>query len=74
MEGVFLQHVDILDVGVVGIYEPAKEFQVIRAYVVKRQMANISEEDICQWMKKESSQTAHLTTDVEFLESSPEMR
>ena len=66
-----MQHPDILDVGVVGIYEPEKEFQIVRAYVVKRSDAKVSAEDICRWMEKESSPTAHLTAGVEFLDRLP---
>ncbi len=43
----------------------------MRAYVVKRPSAATSEEDICQWMEKESSETSHLTAGVEFIEHLP---
>lgn len=71
IEGVLLQHPDILDVGVVGIYEASQELQLVRAYVVKRPRATTSEEDICRWMEKETSETSHLTAGVEFLKELP---
>jgi len=71
IEGVLLEHPDIIDFGVVGIYEPSKELQLVRAYVVKRPESNVSEQDICNWMEHESAETSHLTAGVEFLETLP---
>ncbi len=66
-----LEHPDVADVGVVGIYDPAQELQRVRAYIVKRPNTNPLEEDICSWMERESADTAHLTAGVEFLEQLP---
>ncbi|KAK4986478.1 putative NRPS-like protein biosynthetic cluster [Elasticomyces elasticus] len=71
IEGVLLTHPDILDAGVVGIYEPSRELQLVRAYIVKRPSSTVSEDEICAWMERESATTAHLTAGVEFLDELP---
>jgi acyl-coenzyme A synthetase/AMP-(fatty) acid ligase len=58
-------------VGVVGIYDPSKEFQLVQAYVVEKAFSKVSEQEICQWMEKECSATAQLTAGVEFLDELP---
>ncbi len=66
-----MEHADIVDVGVVGVYEPSREYQLVRAYVVKHASATVSEADVTAWMQRESAATAHLTGGVVFVEELP---
>ena len=54
IEGVLLEHPDIIDAAVAGIYDPSKELQLVRGYVVKNSNAELSEEDVCEWVRKGS--------------------
>ena len=71
IEGVLMDHPDILDAGVIGIYQPEEELQLVRAYVVTRPGSSVTEESIRVWMERESADTAHLTGGVEFMDELP---
>jgi hypothetical protein len=53
------------------MYDSSTELQLVRAYLVKRQGSELSEDDICHWMEAESAATAHLTAGAEFLDILP---
>lgn len=71
IEGVLLEHPDVQDAGVVGIYEPDLGLQLVRAYIVKAHGSAMTADDICQWMQDECASTAHLTAGAEFLSELP---
>ena len=71
IEGVLLEHPDIIDAAVVGIYDPSKELQLVRGYIVKKPDSKLSEEGLCEWMRKEAAETSHLTAGVEFVSELP---
>ena len=57
--------------GVVGIFDPLKQYQLVRAYVVRNPGTDASEKEICEWMEGQSAATAHLTAGVEFVDELP---
>ena len=71
IEGILTEHPDIIDAGVIGIYQPSEELQLVRAYVVRRPFSNITESDIVEWMQRQSANTTHITGGVEFVDTLP---
>ena len=71
IEGVLLDHPEILDAAVIGIYDAPQGLQLVRAYLVKRECSDLSENDICAWMRHEVAETAQLTGGAEFIDRVP---
>ncbi|KAI9726951.1 MAG: hypothetical protein M1828_000299 [Chrysothrix sp. TS-e1954] len=71
IERVLQEHPDVSDAGVIGIYQPEKELQHVRAYIVKIESSSLSEAELVTWMERESASTAHLTGGVVFVDSLP---
>ena len=66
-----LEHRDVLDAGVIGVYQTDKELQHVRAYVVKKHGSKMTESDLAAWMEQESASTGHLTGGVVFVDDLP---
>lgn len=71
IENVLMEHPDIEDAGVIGIYEPKEELQLVRAYLVRRVGSAVTERGIQAWMERESASTAHLTAGAVFVDELP---
>ncbi|CZT44328.1 related to 4-coumarate--CoA ligase [Rhynchosporium secalis] len=69
LEGLLLEHPELDDACVVGVTVNGEEMP--RAYVVRRQGGEVSEEGVAQWMSEKVSRTKRLTGGVVFVDAVP---
>ena len=80
IEGVLLAHPDIKEVVVCGVPErlaqrsagpDAEEFQEIRAYIVKAQKLDLTEQDVLRYLGENVPNVENVTSGVKFVERIP---
>ncbi|KAF2239732.1 acetyl-CoA synthetase-like protein [Viridothelium virens] len=71
IEGILEEHTDVLEAGVIGIYQPSEELQLVRAYVVRRPDSDVTGRDLETWLERQSANTCYLTGGVEFIDQLP---
>lgn len=69
MEGVLLSHPDIVDAGVIGV--PLNDTEAPRAYLVKREGAAITEDDVRKYMAERLVYYKRLDGGVLFVDAIP---
>ncbi|BEJ15952.1 hypothetical protein CspHIS471_0505570 [Cutaneotrichosporon sp. HIS471] len=72
MEGLLIQHEDVLDAGVVGVYDPKQATELVRAYLVlggedKEKVA----EEIAAWVTQRAAKAKHLSGGIVVVDAIP---
>lgn len=71
LEAVLLEHEDIADSAVVGIWDKDGHEERPRAYVVKKEGSKCSEDDIVKWMQTKVAKHKRLEGGVKFIDEVP---
>ncbi|GMK55763.1 hypothetical protein CspeluHIS016_0208190 [Cutaneotrichosporon spelunceum] len=72
MEGLLIQHENVLDAGVVGVYDPTQATELVRAYLVlagtdKERTA----EDVAAWVAGRAARAKHLSGGIVVVDAIP---
>ncbi len=72
MEGLLIQHDDVLDAGVVGVYDPKQATELVRAYLVlKGDDQEKVAADVAAWVAQRAARAKHLSGGIVVVDAIP---